>query len=199
MATTASKHSVRFLLDPLCPFTWRASLWIRHLRDQGVVDVEWRLYSLEYINRANTNNPYLPMMRKTRPALRLLERARLTGGNEAIDRLYLALGRACHERNLEVGDPDTLRAAAEDAGIDPKLVDRAVADTGLDQELTAQYEAAEKRGVIAVPTLFVDSQEVPFYGPVMGIVPEGGEALEIWNAMLALTDKPYFFELKRSH
>ncbi|MDB5058812.1 MAG: hypothetical protein JWO59_2284 [Chloroflexi bacterium] len=198
MATAATKTSVRFLLDPLCPFSWRTSLWIRNVRDHGVVDVEWRLYSLEFVNRAKTDNPYLPFMQKARPALRLLELARLTSGNDAIDRLHLALGRAAHERNQDIGEPDTLRAAAEEAGLDPALVDRALTDTSLDQELTAQYEESEKHGAFGVPTLWVDAQEKPFYGPVIGVVPEGAEAVEIWNAALALTNKPYFFELKRN-
>jgi 2-hydroxychromene-2-carboxylate isomerase len=198
MAIDASKDPVRFLFDPLCPWAWRTSLWIRNVRDQGAVDVEWRLYSLEYVNRADTNNPYLPMLKKARLALRLLELVRLTGGNDAIDRLYLALGRALHERNEDLTDQATLRAAAEEVGIDPVLIDRAVSERKLDQELNAQYEAAEKSGAFAVPTLFVTSQEKPFFGPVISTVPEGAEALEIWNDVLALTNKPYFFELKRS-
>ena len=34
-------------VDPSCPWAWQTARWLRDLRDQGVVRLRWRLYSLE--------------------------------------------------------------------------------------------------------------------------------------------------------
>ncbi len=39
--------SVDFHFDPMCPFAYQTSLWIRDVRDQTGLDVTWRFFSLE--------------------------------------------------------------------------------------------------------------------------------------------------------
>ncbi len=195
--STTDAPTIRFLFDPSCPWTWRTSQWVRNVRRQEPLDVQWELYSLEYVNRANTDNPYLPMLRRTRPALRLLELVRRRVGNDAVDRLYLALGTARHERDADLGDPATLRRAAEEAGIDGALLTAALEDTALDDELLQQYAAIEQSGAIGVPTLFI-GDAAPFYGPVIDPVPDGEDARGLWDDVLQLSQRPFFYELKRS-
>ena len=198
MTTTTNDPpaTVRFLFDPGCPWTWRTARLVREVRRQQPLTVEWGLYALEYINRANPDNPYLPLLRRNRLALRLLEVARRQGGEEAIDRLYEVLGTACHERGQDLGDRAVLQAALVEAGLSAALLDQAEAQPEIDAELERQYAAAEAQGAIATPTLVVDGA-APVYGPVIETVPEGAEAVALWAAVRGLATRPYFFELKR--
>ena len=40
-----------FHFDPMCPFAYQTSLWIRDVREQTGVTVDWRFFSLEEVNR----------------------------------------------------------------------------------------------------------------------------------------------------
>ena len=42
---------VDFHFDPMCPFAYQTSLWIRDVREQLGITVNWRFFSLEEINR----------------------------------------------------------------------------------------------------------------------------------------------------
>ncbi len=46
-----SRAEVDFHFDPMCPFAYQTSRWIRELRDQLGVTVHWRFFSLEEVNR----------------------------------------------------------------------------------------------------------------------------------------------------
>src|SRR3984957_4983814 len=43
--------AVDFHFDPMCSFAFQTSLWIRDVRSQLGIDVNWRFFSLEEINR----------------------------------------------------------------------------------------------------------------------------------------------------
>jgi predicted DsbA family dithiol-disulfide isomerase len=43
---------VDFHFDPMCPFAYQTSLWIRDVREQVGIGVNWRFFSLEEVNRA---------------------------------------------------------------------------------------------------------------------------------------------------
>ena len=40
-----------YYFDPMCPFAYQTSLWIREVREQIGLTVNWRFFSLEEINR----------------------------------------------------------------------------------------------------------------------------------------------------
>ena len=44
--------AVDFHFDIMCPWAYQASLWMRDVRDQLGLEVRWRFFSLEEINRA---------------------------------------------------------------------------------------------------------------------------------------------------
>jgi 2-hydroxychromene-2-carboxylate isomerase len=44
--------AVDFHFDIMCPWAYQASLWMREVRDQLRLAVDWRFFSLEEINRA---------------------------------------------------------------------------------------------------------------------------------------------------
>ena len=44
--------SVDFHFDIMCPWAYQASIWMREVRDRLGLQVRWRFFSLEEINRA---------------------------------------------------------------------------------------------------------------------------------------------------
>lgn len=196
--STANETRVRFLFDPACPWAWRTSLWMREVRDQKGIDVEWDLLSLEHVNRDNTDEKYTELLKKSRLALRTLALAKQRGGNESIDKLYLALGKARHDRREELDDQEVLKNALNEAGLDETLLSEAESHPELDAELEDRYEAAESTGAFGVPTLYFDQENTPYFGPVIDPVPQGEQAIELWNLVYGIGRQPYFYELKRS-
>jgi protein-disulfide isomerase-like protein with CxxC motif len=53
--------SVDFHFDIMCPWAYQASIWMRYVRDRLGLQVRWRIFGLEEINRAiaTTFQPYL--------------------------------------------------------------------------------------------------------------------------------------------
>ena len=95
MATVESPQEVRFYFDPICPWAWRTSLWIREVTKVRPVRVCWGFLALDHVNRAAGNPPRERHQQSLQP-FRALALARRRGGDAAVDRLYLALGRAFH-------------------------------------------------------------------------------------------------------
>lgn len=189
---------VRFFLDPLCPWAYRASLWIRAAADVRSLEIEWGLLSLEYINRDNIEATHLDLLQQNRWAMRMLARARRLGGNQAMGDLYLALGKARHEQLQALDDPAVLAQALEQAALPPKLLEETRIEGGLDAELEEDYAQAVNLGAFGVPTLVLDHGSSPFYGPLIDVVPRPEEAGKLWDYVSGLIQMPYFYELKRN-
>lgn len=197
MTSTDSTQTVKFMFDPACPWAWRTSLWIREVCKVRPVAVEWDLLSLEYVNRENTDDEYTALLRKSRTALKTLALAKRNDGNEAIDDLYMALGKARHDRGEELDDPQTITAALQEAKLDESLLSQAQDEPGLDEELQERYKEAEATGAFGVPTLYFNEDDVPYFGPVVDPVPRGEQAAQLWDHLLGIGEQPYFYELKR--
>lgn len=51
MTTFLRPTSVDCHFDVLCPWAYQTSLWMRDVRDQLDLDLRWRFFSLEEVNR----------------------------------------------------------------------------------------------------------------------------------------------------
>jgi hypothetical protein len=198
-STIQSKETVRVrvLLDPVCPWTWRAALWIREARKVRPVAVDWGLLSLEYINRNQPDHPYADRLRTNRWAMRLLARAGTASGNDGMERLYFEIGEAVHERGEELDKAETLALALSNCGLPAVWLEDTQENPGLDGVLWKSYEASCATGAFGVPTLFFGGDNVPYYGPVIDRVPTGEDAGDLWDHIAGLARHQCFFELKR--
>ncbi len=197
MRHTGQGIRVRFLVDPICPWTFRAAQWIREVRLVRPVRVEWGLLSLEYINRGQPDHPMRERFSQNRWAMRLLAKAAMDHGNEALERLYFELAGACHDRGEDLSEESTLLEAATRSGWPRQWVEGTRDDSGLDQALWASYGSHCATGAFGVPTLYLEGRDVPYYGPVIDRVPVGEAAADLWDHVLGLTRHDCFFELKR--
>jgi predicted DsbA family dithiol-disulfide isomerase len=185
--------ALTFFFDPLCPWTWRASQWIREVQRQQPLDVEWRSFSLAEASNIPGNIARAPF--------RMAALARREGGNEAVNRVYQSLGRAIHESGVDVRNQDALQQAIERAvasgEIAPDLLQRAMDDPSTWLDVLADQREAERLGAYASPWLVLDDKDFGFNGPVMTEVPRGDTATELWRSVSWLMAQPYFYELKR--
>jgi hypothetical protein len=87
-----------FYFDPVCPFAWLTSKWVRLVADQRDYVVDWRFISLRMLNAHIDYDAHFPPEYEAghTAGLRLLRvaaRARAEYGQSAVGPLYLALGR----------------------------------------------------------------------------------------------------------
>ena len=99
-----------FYFDPLCRWAWWASVWIRRVAKERPVAVVWRPFGLAVQDNPEdyTKPPdWVPSTNhlKSFDLQRGLVLARRLGGNDAVDRLYVALGNVVHGSKEDVMDP----------------------------------------------------------------------------------------------
>ncbi|MGZ5214166.1 MAG: mycothiol-dependent nitroreductase Rv2466c family protein [Actinomycetota bacterium] len=184
---------VRLWIDPGCPWAWQGAVWLRRLADAGVVELDWRIFSLE-LNSSELDAPFWDACRRKGEALVALALVRRERGNEGFDRLYRKLGNRLHDEKQEIS-PELVRACADAAGM-PGLVDRAVAMPELTDVVRQEFLDARQQSVFGVPTLGIADLKV-VYGPVFALAPEGQEAERLWEHTLWMASRPDFFEMKR--
>lgn len=187
---------VRFHFDPLCPWAWQSSKWIREVEKVRDMEVEWRLFSLQLINDKN-EDPLADVHVRGTPALRTMALVRREGGNHAVGRVYEELGKRIHEDTSEDLDQAAVRSSLGDSGLDPSIVDRALDDDSTMEDIRAEHEAAVSEvGAFGVPTIVLATGQGMF-GPVIAKAPTGEAAGELWDHVEWLIRQDGFFELKR--
>ncbi len=207
-----TQPDLRFYFDPVCPFAWMTSKWVRKVIAQRDYSVEWRFISLRLLNSHIDYDAHFPPEYEAghTAGLRLLRvavRARAEHGPEAIGPLYEAFGAHIFEVAADVpdvvsriDDGTLLRAVLRDAGLPLSLAD-ALSDDSLDLEIRAETdEALSLTGKdVGTPILhFQPPAGVAFFGPVISRLPSDEEAVELWDHVIGLARFPGFAELKRS-
>ncbi len=204
-----SDPDVVFWFDPVCPFAWMTSRWVRTVQEQRGLVVEWRFISLRLLNAdvdydarfpAGYENGHTAGLR----LLRLCARARAQHGPDAVARLYPAISTRVFDVEPQAYDPtdlDALVAAALDAAGLPAALADALDDTSLDGLIQAETDQAlELAGRdVGTPILHVAPPEgAAFFGPVISRLPSPEQAGELWDHVVGLATFPGFAELKRS-
>jgi hypothetical protein len=167
-------------------------LWLRDLRDQGLFNLRWRLFSLEV--NAMPDADFWDETREFGEAHVALTLARREGGDGAFEDLYVSLGQRLHDPKARI-TREILALAAREAGLEG-VVERALDDPRLPHEVVAEHQSARARDVFGVPTLSLDGSKV-MYGPIIPSAPHGSEAMGWWTHVRWLLGRPDFFELKR--
>ena len=118
-----------FYFDPMCPYAYQTSLWIREVRRRRDLAVTWRFFSLEEVNLvAGKRHPWERPWSYGFGQMRVGALIRRDLGNDALDRWYAAVGKAFFFDGLKTHVPEVHAGVIADAGFDASFVDRAVAD-----------------------------------------------------------------------
>ncbi len=188
--------SVDFHFDIMCPYAYQTSLWIRNVRQETGLDINWRFFSLEEINRADgKKHPWerdwsygWSMMRVGA----LLRRTDMT----LLDRWYAEAGRALHIDGRKPHRPDVAEAILAEMGLDPGLVRAAVDDPTTGDEVLAEHERVVAAGGFGVPTLVFGDRQFLF-GPVLVDPPAGDAAVRLWDLVTGWLEFPHVYEVQR--
>jgi hypothetical protein len=203
---------LHFYFDPVCPFAWMTSRWVRLVQARRDYSVDWRFISLRLVNAAVDYDAQFPPDYEAghTAGLRLLRvaaRTREEHGRAAVGTLYEALGQRLFD-----SPPDPENSAARRgtrAFLDPVL-----AEAGLPAELAealddpswdavVQSETDEALALtgrdVGTPIIHVRPPAgVAFFGPVISRLPSEDDAVRLWDHVVGLASFPGFAELKRS-
>ena len=196
--------NVDFHFDVMCPWAYQTSKWIHEVAKVRPVEVTWRFFSLEEVNREDgKKHPWERHWSYGWSMLRVAALLRRGGhgldGNEAVGRFYGVAGRSLHEDGLKVHTPEGVAAVLAEIGLDPALVDAAIADDTTHDDVRADHDAALALGGFGVPTLVINTGEgrTPLFGPVITPAPTGEEAGRLWDLVAGWTEFPHLYELRR--
>ena len=207
---------VELFFDPVCPFCWVTSKWVRQVQRLEGIEVDWRFISLAQLNDgpgAYDDKPdlYPEVHDLGRRLLRVAAAARDRHGPEVVGALYEAMGQALWERSAPevTGFEDVLEvqvrgidvaAALQAADLDPALAS-AADDDRWDAVVAEETDEALARvgDDVGTPILSFSPPDGPaFFGPVISDVPSDEDAVRYWHALTTLADMPGFAEIKRT-
>ncbi|KAA9225807.1 DsbA family protein [Corynebacterium amycolatum] len=205
----SNRDKVTFYFDVSCPFCWVTSRWIKEVEKVRDIEIEWKPMSLSVLNEGRDELPedYKFMMQCNWTPARLFNAVFSQDGQEAVDKLYTALGTKVHnenriDRHAHVDEPEhafdeLIKEALAEVGLPEERLAQALT-TEFDELMRENHAEAMKEVGNDVGTPVVKLNDVAFFGPVLTRIPRGEEAGKIFDGSVALASYPYFFEIKRS-
>jgi hypothetical protein len=203
---------LHFYFDPVCPFAWMTSRWVRLVQARRDYSVDWRFISLRLVNAdVDYDAQFPPDYEAGHTAglrlLRVAARTREEHGRAAVGTLYEALGQRLFDSPPDPEDSAARRGTR--VFLDPVL-----AEAGLPAELAealddpswdavVQSETDEALALtgrdVGTPIIHVRPPAgVAFFGPVISRLPSEDDAVRLWDHVVGLASFPGFAELKRS-
>ncbi len=207
-------YDLRFYFDPVCPFAWMSSKWVRLVSEHRSYAVDWRFISLRMVNATVDYDTHFPIEYEAGHTaglklLRVAAKVRAVHGREAVGPLYAAMGAHIFESTTASGgwsagagraDRGLVETLLAGLGLEPALAD-ALDDPGFDSELRAETdEALALTGKdVGTPIIHVQPPDgIAFFGPVISRLPSPEDAVRLWDHVIGLAGFPGFAELKRS-
>ena len=151
---TTNPTEVDFHFDVMCPWAYQTSKWIRNVREQNGLTINWKFFSLEEVNlREGKKHPWERDWSYGWSMMRIgaiLRRQSM----DNLDKWYERSGRALHEEGKRPHDPDVARYLLEEIGMDPSIVDESLLDESTHDEIKDDHQRVIDAGGYGVPTLF---------------------------------------------
>jgi hypothetical protein len=189
--------ALEFYFDPACPWTWITSRWVVEVSEQRNLPITWQLFSLRYHNKDNPGYDWIrERLDDQLGGLRVLAAAHKHHGNDAVGRLYTALGTLIHYDDDE--HLTRLAEAIAAAGLPAELIDERDDDSwdAFIDESTERGRAIVGKDA-GIPIVVMDDAKHTFFGPVLSPAPTGEDALKLWDAYVTLCSIDGVYEIKR--
>jgi hypothetical protein len=186
-----------FWFDPMCPWAWMTSRWIKEVEKVRPIQARFHVMSLAVLNEGrDLPEDYRTLLEKAWAPVRVCIAAEATYGSEVLDPLYTAMGTRIHPGGEEV-DRDLIEKALVDVGLPPSLAD-AGHTTEWDERLRESHDDGMLRVGTDVGTPVISVSGVSFFGPVVTPAPKGEAAGKLWDGVVLVAATPGFYELKRT-
>lgn len=189
-------ESIAFHFDIMCPYAFQTSLWIREVHHQIDLDIDWRFFSLEEVNRVEGKKH--PWEREWSYGWSMMRIGALLRRQDPalLDQWYLTAARALHVDGRKPHEPAVAEALLEEMGLDPELVRQAIDDPTTHDDVRTDHERATSLGGWGVPLLVFDDDTMLF-GPVVIDPPTGEAAVRLWELVKGWREFPHLYELQR--
>ena len=195
----SSEYDLHFYFDPVCPFAWMTSKWVRMVAAQRDYRVDWRFISLRLLNANVDYATHFPEHYEDEHTaglrlLRVFARLRSEHGREAVEPLYSTLGARLFDTPRDgltpsaLGSPELLEPLLRDVGLPTDLA-AGLDDTTLDEVIQAESEEALAQSGRDVGTPILHFQPpggTAFFGPVISRLPSPDDAASLWDHVIAL-------------
>jgi hypothetical protein len=191
--------AVRFWVDPVCPWCWTTSQWIRRIATPKDLEITWEPISLLVKNNPARGSRSYNTVVWTRGLLRVMESVRDAGHGDRLGELYTEYGRRIHHLGKRKWDPalalaavgldESHAAAADDERWDVPLLQRMGDGLAL---------VGDDVGTPIIAFHRADGVEVGAFGPVITKAPRDQDALALWDAFVTVTSLDEFWEIKRT-
>ncbi len=200
-APTGAPTRVDFHFDVICPWAYQTSLWMREVRDRRGLEVDWRFFSLEEVNRVEGKKH--PWEREWSYGWSMMRIGALLKRRhpDLNDAWYLRSGTALHVEGRQPHRAEVARELLVEMDLDPGLVDEALDDPTTHDDVRADHERVVSMGGWGVPTLVFpgidedDSRKL--FGPVLIDPPTGDAADRLWDLVVGWLEFPHLFEMQR--
>ena len=179
----------------MCPYAYQTAKWIRRVREQNGITINWRFFSLEEVNRREGKKH--PWEREWSYGWSMMRIGAILRRDsmDAVDAWYERSGRALHEEGHRPHDPEVARHLLDEIGLDPGAVDAALADETTHDDVRNEHQRVIDAGGYGVPTLFFGDHCL--FGPVLIDPPKGDAAMRLWDAVTAWVEFPDLYELQQ--
>jgi 2-hydroxychromene-2-carboxylate isomerase len=194
-------NRVDFHFDVICPWAYQTSLWMREVAERRGLEVDWRFFSLEEVNRVEGKKH--PWEREWSYGWSMMRIGALLKRHDPAlnDAWYLRSGTALHVEGRQPHRAEVARDLLSEMGLDPGLVDEALADPTTHDDVRADHERVISMGGWGVPTLVFPGADEDvsrkIFGPVLIHPPTGDAADRLWDLVVGWLEFPYLYELQR--
>ena len=201
MTEASTPTRVDFHFDVICPWAYQTSHWMREVRDRLGLEVDWRFFSLEEVNRLEGKKH--PWEREWSYGWSMMRVGALLKREDPAlnDAWYLKAGTALHVEGRKPHEPAVARALLAEMALDPGIVDEALADPTTHDAVRADHERVIGLGGWGVPTLVFpgadDDESLKLFGPVLIDPPTGEAADRLWALVVSWLEFPQLYELQR--
>ena len=202
MTATPNPSVVDFWFDPVCPYSWTASRWLREVEQRRPLRVRHHVMSLYLLNqhRTDVSAAYRQNVESSRGPSRVATAAVTSFGEQVLDGFYTAFGELVFDywrRPSSEEYHEAIRVTLERTGLPADLEDAMESDEH-DAALRLSHDAgiAPVGGEVGTPITHIDG--TAFYGPVLGAIPRGDAALRVFDGARLVAGYPEFFEIKRT-
>ncbi len=200
-----------FFFDPVCPWAWITSRWVVEVQELRNYTISWKFISLKILNQDKMDYASMPAGYKDVHAagtscLRVAAKARSVASNDAVAKVYTALGFSLHnkqERELFVADIEGhIAGLLSQAGL-PVEWALSANDESFDRLIAEETAMGLERAGKDVGTPIITFnpgglKEASFFGPVISTIPRGEDATKLWDAIETIATSSDMAELKRS-
>ena len=137
---------ISFYFDPMCPYAYTTSRWIRTVRSQRDLEIDWRFFSLEEVNRVDgKKHPWDRPWSFGFGQMRVGALIRRELGNDAVDRWYAAVGNAFFFDGVKTHTPEPTHRSSRRPASTPRSSTRAIDDPSTLTEVRDEHLDAVAR------------------------------------------------------